>query len=109
MYDLNADARFTSVYSRGVSLNDLLCGGEEKTSETSKKNCNDLSLQLGPLFALFCIFMFVVSDVFVQNVVSNFSGSLDRRNPTACGTVVQGIFLVIFYSTVTTLIARGLI
>ena len=49
------------------------------------------------LIAVFVIFALVVSDVFTNNVVSNFRGALHCRTPTSYGVVIQGIFLVIFY------------
>lgn len=50
------------------------------------------------IFALFLLFLFVVSDVFVNNVISGFGEKAVRcRSPTVWGTVLQGIFLVIGY------------
>jgi hypothetical protein len=47
---------------------------------------------------LFVIFIIVVSDVFTNSVISKFGDSaVVGRSPTAWGTVLQGIFLVIFY------------
>jgi hypothetical protein len=50
------------------------------------------------IISLFVIFMFVVSDVFTNNIISKFGeDTLSGRNPTAWGVVLQGIFLIIFY------------
>jgi hypothetical protein len=46
---------------------------------------------------LFIVFLFVTSDVFLHSVVGNFDGAVDGRSATSWGTVVQGIFLVLFY------------
>lgn len=61
------------------------------------------------LVALFAIFILIVSDVFTNNVVSNFGGAVRGRSPTAYGTVVQGIFLVIFFALAVHLIEGGVI
>lgn len=51
------------------------------------------------LVALFVIFLVVVSDVFVDSVVAGFGQNAVRgREPTAYGSVLQGIFLVLFYA-----------
>lgn len=50
------------------------------------------------IFGLFLLFLFVVSDVFVNNVVSGFGEKAVKcRSPTVWGTILQGIFLVIGY------------
>lgn len=50
------------------------------------------------IISLFVIFMFVVSDVFTNNIISKFGeNTISGRNPTAWGVVLQGIFLIIFY------------
>ena len=46
---------------------------------------------------IFVVFMFVVSDVFTNNVVSGFSGAVACRSATPLGTAIQGVFLVVFY------------
>ncbi len=45
--------------------------------------------------------MLVVSDIFVNNVVSGFGGAVQGRAPTTYGTVLQGIMLVLFYIVAT--------
>ena len=50
------------------------------------------------IVALFLAFLVVVSDVFTNSVVAGFGDKAVRgRAPTSWGTVLQGIFLVIFY------------
>ena len=46
---------------------------------------------------LFFLFLLVTSEVFLHSVVGNFNGAVDIRSATSWGTVVQGVFLVIFY------------
>lgn len=47
------------------------------------------------LLFVFVLFLLVNSDVFVNNVLCGLGGAVEGRNPTAYGTVVQGIVLVI--------------
>lgn len=61
------------------------------------------------LVAIFVLFVLVVSDVFTNNVVSGFGGAVKCRTPTSYGTVVQGIFLVIFYALAVNLIEGDII
>jgi hypothetical protein len=49
------------------------------------------------LIAIFVIFLFVVSSLFTNSVIGNFSGAMKGRSPTAYGTTLQGIFLVLFF------------
>lgn len=49
------------------------------------------------LAALFLLFLFVVSDVFVGGVLGGFGGATRGRSPTAYGVVLQGVFLVLFF------------
>ncbi len=62
------------------------------------------------IFGLFLLFLFVVSDVFVNNVVSGFGEKAVKcRCPTVWGTVLQGIFLVIGYVILLHLIDRQIL
>ena len=50
------------------------------------------------LIALFIIFVLVTSEFFTNSVISGFGENAVRcRHPTSWGTVLQGIFLVLFY------------
>jgi hypothetical protein len=50
------------------------------------------------ILALFLIFVVVVSDVFTNSIIAGFGEKAVRcRSPTPWGTVLQGIFLVLFY------------
>ena len=62
------------------------------------------------IFGLFLLFLFVVSDIFVNNVVSGFGEKAVKcRNPTVWGTVLQGVFLVIGYVVLLHLIDRQIL
>lgn len=66
----------------------------DKSSESSVK-ISPKSIKL--IIFLFFIFIFVISDFFVNNVVASFGNTLEGRNLTTWGVVVQGIMLVLFY------------
>jgi hypothetical protein len=72
------------------------------SSPNYQKTGNFLNIKV--LVALFLIFILVVSDVFTNNFMCAFSGSMNCRNPTSYGVVLQGIFLVIFFIGATFLI-----
>lgn len=61
------------------------------------------------MLALFVLFLWVASDVFVDSVVASFSGGVSCRTPTPYGVVIQGVFLVIFYAAASHLIRQGAI
>jgi hypothetical protein len=62
------------------------------------------------LLALFLIFIFVVSDVFTNNVIAGFGDKAVRcRTPTSWGIILQGIFLVIFYALAIYLAEQGVL
>lgn len=46
---------------------------------------------------IFMLFLLVTSDVFLHSAVSGFDGAVEGRGVTSRGTVIQGIFLVLFY------------
>lgn len=56
------------------------------------------------ILSLFLIFVLVVSDLFVNNALNWFPGTLEGRTVTNFGVVVQGIFLVILFILVNYLI-----
>jgi hypothetical protein len=58
---------------------------------------------------LFAAFLFVVSDVFTNHVLSSIGGAVRGRAPTALGTVLQGICLVALAALVIYLERRGLV
>jgi hypothetical protein len=59
------------------------------------------------LCILFILYLLVTSDVFTNNVVAGFGEKAVRcRTPTSWGTVLQGVFLVVFYVLAAYLIER---
>lgn len=61
------------------------------------------------LAALFLLFLFVVSDVFVGGVLGGFGGATRGRSPTAYGVVLQGVFLVFFFVVAVHLMDAGVL
>ena len=76
-------------------------GDSSDSSDSSAKRKKEPRLRvenLKLLLALFIIFIIVVSDVFINSIISGFGEKAVRcRTPTSWGIVLQGIFLVIFY------------
>lgn len=56
---------------------------------------------------LFLLFLFVMSDIFVNNFVSLVPGATNGREATDCGYIVQGICLVLLYSVGLKLVDLG--
>ncbi len=54
------------------------------------------------IFFLVLIFLIVTSDVFANRVLSKFKGAVDYKYPTNYGTLLQAMFLVIFYIIIDT-------
>lgn len=50
------------------------------------------------LFILFIVFLFVVSDIYTNFVISQFKGATDERNVTDYGIILQGISVVILFT-----------
>jgi hypothetical protein len=56
-----------------------------------------------PMIALFILFIIIVSELFVNNVLAKIAPTTVKgRNITTCGIVVQGILLVFFFSVILT-------
>ena len=78
--------------------------GDEEHESSSKKTRKIGAGGLKVLISIFLSFLLVVSNIFTNGVLSWFGGAVRCRNPTSYGTVLQGIFLVIFYIVATHLI-----
>lgn len=53
------------------------------------------NIQYKLFLLMFLTFIGLSTDVFINRVLSNFSGAVEGTTPTSWGTVLQGIFLVI--------------
>lgn len=49
---------------------------------------------------LFIIFLIITSDVFTHRILSRINGAVDMKQPTNYGVVLQGIFLVLFFTII---------
>ena len=55
-------------------------------------------LSIKSIVILFILFLLLISDVFVDNIIAQFGDrALTGRTPTNYGIVLQGIFLSLFY------------
>lgn len=61
------------------------------------------------MFALFIIFIFVNSDVFIGRVLGRVSGATEFNTTTNYGSMLQALFLVISYIIMETLIKNEVI
>lgn len=78
----------------------------DSSGSNGKRHKSPWATNIKVLLALFLVFMFIVSDIFTDNIVSGFPSATKGRSPTLYGTVLQGIFLVIFYAIAVHLIER---
>ena len=87
------------------------------SSKKSSKKDNFISMGLDALepvdfkvmIILFLLFMFVMSDIFVVNVLGMFSGSVEGEDVTLKGDCIRGLFLVLLVIVATMLCAHGIL
>lgn len=87
-----------------VTLDDA-AGGEEGAAGRKKTGV----LNIKVLAAVFIMFVFVQSDLFVNSIVSGFGGAVNCRTPTPFGVIIQGIFLVLFLILSVYLVEGGIL
>ena len=59
---------------------------------------------------LFLVGMFILSDMFVMNVLASFSGAVrDDETPTSRGTIIQLVFIVLAYIAIDVLSSTGVL
>jgi hypothetical protein len=83
-------------------------------SNSDYKGYDDTETCLQPMgvksfIILFIVFLFVVSDIYSNFVLSQFPGATDQRNITDYGIVLQGISLVIIFIILEYMIAYQII
>jgi len=61
------------------------------------------------IIAIMLIFIFISSDIFVENVLSRFSDTADMGSPTNKGIIIQSIFMVLGYMTIDLLIQANVV
>jgi hypothetical protein len=83
----------------------LLSGPSPLSGPTQKEGPSLRVTNIKLILALFLIFVLVVSDVFTVSILASFGEkAVHGRNATSWGTVLQGIFVVIFYAVAAFLI-----
>lgn len=50
---------------------------------------------------LFILYIIINSDVFVDNVLSTFGGTVNGRDITTFGAILQALTLILFYAVLT--------
>lgn len=55
------------------------------------------------------IFIFLNSDIFINRILSTFSGAVNYKYATSYGVVLQGIFLVIIMICIDVLVRQNVI
>lgn len=68
---------------------------------------NEINYKL--VFFLFMIFLLLSSDVFLAQILSNINGAMELNTVTTYGTIIQGLFLILFYIIADMLIKTDLI
>ncbi len=93
-----------------VSLDELSAGAGPNSKKGRGRSCPRGGFAgAKALIMLFLLFVFVVSDIFVDNILAGFRGATKCRTPSPYGVVLQGIFLVIFYVVVLHLADVGVV
>ena len=93
------------------SLDSIVASGSNNSrdsKESSMKPSHGL-MNFKAIIGLFIIFIFVVNKIFVDNVISKIGGTVDGRNLSPLGVVVQGICMVILYMLLVYLIDVGIV
>lgn len=62
-------------------------------------HCSDYTFNIKHSIILFILFLFSVSNIFIDEVLGKwFTGAVLNRNTTTYGVVLQGIFLVLAFT-----------
>lgn len=54
-------------------------------------------ITLKSVILLWMTFMLVVSDMFINSILSKFAGAVNEREPTNVGIMVMSVWLIILY------------
>jgi capsule polysaccharide export protein KpsE/RkpR len=65
------------------------------------------ALHFKTLIAMFFIFIFISSDVFISKVLGNFANATENRMPNTKGVIIQGVFLVLAMIVFQLIVATG--
>jgi len=58
---------------------------------------------------LFILFIFVVSDTFIDNILSNFNSAINGRSLTVWGAMIQATLFVIIYAVLLKFVENDII
>lgn len=58
---------------------------------------------------IFVVFLLITSDVFINRILTKFSGAVEYKYTTTYGTCIQGLFFVLFYVLIDVGIRQGII
>lgn len=75
----------------------------EKSSNAFKK------INFKSLIFLFILFIFISSDIFIEQILDKFGDTVEHNNPTSKGVLIQGIMLVLGFAILDTLVNYNLI
>ena len=95
---------------RKVKKDEILEEDDDDTHdlyETSIGLCKKIKFK--SLIFLFILFIIISSDVFIEQMLDKFSNSVEHNCPTSKGVIVQGIFLVLGFVILDTLVNSDLI
>jgi hypothetical protein len=59
------------------------------------------------LIAIYALFLFVSSDVFIDKVLSRVSGAVNNRMPNTKGVLIQGAILIVFVMIIELILRMG--
>jgi len=104
----------TYVMSAAVATDSVPLETLEERPTTAKVGATDTqpprSQTLKLLLSIFLTFIFVVSQIFVGNVLSAFGEkAVIGRTPTTWGVMLQALFMVIGYAIAAYLIKHGIV
>lgn len=72
----------------------------ERRQTVFNKMPDDWSELMKILFFLYALFLFVHSDVFMDNLLSKINGTVSGRSPTTKGILIQGMFLILVFAII---------
>lgn len=58
-------------------------------------------------FFLFILFIIITSDIFIDKCLRKIPGSVENMNSTNKGTVIQGVFVVLFFIIMDAVLSSG--
>lgn len=97
---------------------DQIDGSSSKSGKKRDKSPGDFPSLIGDLLTrinwkmsmfLFILFIIITSDIFIDKCLRKIPGSVENMTSTNKGTVIQGIFLVIFFIIMDGILSSGVL